>query len=83
LKVNYLISLLEIREAFKPFFAASSDEAKPIKPLYAGSSGDGEYLIRRGTYTIGANPKDWPFEQIYKKTNGNYLLYHDEFEFSS
>jgi hypothetical protein len=57
-------------------------EPEPTKPLYAGSSADGEYLIRRGLFKFGPNPKDFPFEQIYKKVNGKYLIYHDEFEYS-
>jgi hypothetical protein len=80
--VLYFIPFLEIREAYKPFLAVAPDESKPIKPLYSGSSADGEYLIRRGTFPVGPDATYWPFEQIYKKVNGEYLLYHDEFEFS-
>ncbi|KAI6174609.1 hypothetical protein M3Y97_01009800 [Aphelenchoides bicaudatus] len=75
----------EIKEAFKPFLAASNNDSDeiPTTPLYAESSADGQYLIRRGTYKFGQNPKDFPFEQIYKKVDGHYLIYHDEFEFSA
>ncbi|KAI6174610.1 hypothetical protein M3Y97_01009900 [Aphelenchoides bicaudatus] len=71
----------EIKESFKPFFEAyaTGTNPTPSKPSYAGSSGDGEYIIRRGTYTFGSDPKEFPFEVIYKKHEGKYLAYHDEF----
>lgn len=54
-----------------------------IKPTYAVEADNGEYLIRRGTYTVTGNPKTFEYEQIYKKVGGKYLIYHDEFTFEA
>jgi hypothetical protein len=51
------------------------------KHTYAAASDDGDYLTRRGVWTITGNAKEFKFEQIYKKVDGKYLIYHDEFEF--
>lgn len=63
----------------KPFLESGNNDSI-VKPLYGEASSDGEYLIRRATFSF--NGKDFPFEQIYKKVNNEYLIYHDEFEFS-
>jgi hypothetical protein len=53
-----------------------------VKPTYAAASDDGEYLIRRGVWAMTGNDKEFRYEQVYKKVGGQYLIYHDEFEFS-
>jgi hypothetical protein len=74
--------VLAVKEAYKPFLEGTFDAS--IKPHgYAAEADNGEYLIRRSTYTVGKNPKEFAFEQIYKKHNGKYLIYHDEFEYST
>jgi lipopolysaccharide export system protein LptA len=69
----------EIQKAYEPFCQM---EAKfETNPNYAAEADNGEYLIRRGTYIVVGNPKVFEYEQIYKKVNGTYLIYHDEFSF--
>jgi hypothetical protein len=65
----------------KLFYGGDCAETPENKPSYSTSSTDGEYLIRRGTFPFAG--KDFPYEVIYKKVNGEYLVYHDEYEFPS
>src|SRR4051812_32494460 len=50
----------------------------PITTTYVESSGDGEYIIQRGTYRVGPDTKEYPFETIYRKHNGKYLILHED-----
>jgi hypothetical protein len=60
--------------------AASTDTPNFFNTKYAESTSDGEYLVWKGTYQIGStDAKEHPFEVIYKKHDGVYLIYHDEF----
>ncbi|KAI6174608.1 hypothetical protein M3Y97_01009700 [Aphelenchoides bicaudatus] len=67
----------EIEKTYQPF--VESTEEFEVRPTYAESSADGQYLIRRGYWSIAGSSKEFPFEQIYKKHEGKYLIYHDEF----
>jgi hypothetical protein len=74
------ISFLGVRQIFKPYLALCTDAPNFLNAEYQESTSDGEYLIWRGNYQIGgADAKKHPLEQIYKKYNGEYLVYHDEF----
>ena len=77
------VDFTEIRGGLKTFLdhSTGAPEEMAVKPLYAGISIDGLYLIRRGTFH--ATGQDWPMEQIYKKEGDKYLVYHDEFEYSA
>jgi hypothetical protein len=48
---------------------------------YVAEAGNGEYLIRRGKYSVPGNPEEFAFVLIYKKENGKYLILRDEFEY--
>ncbi|KAI6223820.1 hypothetical protein M3Y99_01422800 [Aphelenchoides fujianensis] len=71
----------EIKAAFDGFVGTGLEFE--TKPKYAAASADGEYLIRRGVFTMAGDSREFPFEQIYKKEGGKYLIYHDEFEFEA
>lgn len=77
--INYKKSFTELKKAAEPF-CALVDQVKNVNN-FAAEANNGEYLIRRGTYTVSGNPKTFEFEHIYKKVNGTYLMYHDEFSF--
>ncbi|KAI6198188.1 hypothetical protein M3Y94_01315500 [Aphelenchoides besseyi] len=68
----------EIRKHLEPF--TQMDVEFKMTPIYSAATDDGNYLIRRLTYTLGDNPNANNVEQIYKKEDGRYLIYHDEFE---
>jgi ketosteroid isomerase-like protein len=70
---------IEIQKSCEQFCQMS--DSFVMKPNYVAEAGNGEYLIFRGTYTMGDHSKTFEYEQIYKKVDGNYLLYHDEFSY--
>lgn len=87
--MNKLHTTLAIKKALADFLGGdkadvtgSNNQDDPIKRLYSNLTFDGEYLIRRGAFKFGDSPKDHPFEQIYKKVDGEYLIYLDAFEYN-
>jgi hypothetical protein len=66
----------------KPLLEIPVQELVPIKATYTSSSTDGEYLMRRGTFQFFEDPREWSFEQYYKKVDGKYLLYYDLYEYN-
>ncbi|KAI6241146.1 SnoaL-like domain-containing protein [Aphelenchoides fujianensis] len=69
----------QIRKHLEPFM--HFDAPFKTTPTYAQATEDGAYLIRRLSYTVGDNPRKFAIEQIYKKVDGRYLIFHDEYEF--
>ncbi|KAI6181371.1 hypothetical protein M3Y98_00822100 [Aphelenchoides besseyi] len=68
----------EIRDHLGPFMQIDAEFKST--PIYSTATKDGNYLIRRLTYTLGDNSKANNVEQIYKKEGDRYLIYHDEYE---
>uniref|UniRef100_A0A7E4ZRN8 SnoaL-like domain-containing protein n=1 Tax=Panagrellus redivivus TaxID=6233 RepID=A0A7E4ZRN8_PANRE len=55
-------------------------KATLVRNIIAGT--DAEFVIHEGTYTSDSlKGKQLPYRQIFKKENGKYLIYHDEFTF--
>lgn len=78
-KIHHYTPHLEIQKVYELFVQMTGEFV--VRPDYAGASEDGEYLIRRGVWTVSDNPKEFEYEQVYKKVNGKYLIYHDEFSY--
>jgi hypothetical protein len=51
------------------------------KTTFLAEAGNGEYLMRRGTFTVPNNPKNFDFEHVYKKVDGQYLMLYDIFSY--
>jgi hypothetical protein len=68
------------KEAYRPFLLIDNTDS-PITTTYAESSGDGEFIIQRGTYRAGSNTKEHPFETIFQKLNDKYLIYHEDYSY--
>lgn len=77
---NFYFLILEIGEAFVPFFQLDTKQFVANK-IGGYDVNNGQYLIRVGTFKLGDGGKDFHYMQTYeKKADGKYLIIHDEFE---
>uniref|UniRef100_A0A1I7RZD1 DUF4440 domain-containing protein n=1 Tax=Bursaphelenchus xylophilus TaxID=6326 RepID=A0A1I7RZD1_BURXY len=70
----------EIAKAFEAFGGLDLTQVKTDKE-FAFDVNDGEYLMRKGKFSIAGGP--WfKFMQLFERQpDGSYLVIHDEFEF--
>jgi hypothetical protein len=52
-----------------------------LKTTFLAEAGNGEYLMRRGTFSVPNNPKNFDYEYVYKRVDGQYLMLYDAFNF--
>uniref|UniRef100_A0A7E4VXH1 SnoaL-like domain-containing protein n=1 Tax=Panagrellus redivivus TaxID=6233 RepID=A0A7E4VXH1_PANRE len=77
--VDGVVGRKAIAERLKPFTEDDTDFTVSVtRNLFTGP--DAEFIVHEGTFAINAEDgKVFPYRQIFKKTGGKYLIYHDEY----